>query len=204
MGSRNTIATIAAAVALFVAAPASASLITSAGDPALTASTLIDFNSEAAGSQSTRTFGGEMTFSVSSGTFEVGSTFNGAYGATGTSIYTPGGQNFTIDFATAVSAFGFSWGAADRSWTMQLYDGSNTLIDTLAIAAQTSPYVGFIGGANAGISKVQMTSDNGYDYIILDDFRYVASAASVPETSTLAVFALGLAGLAFARRRKAA
>lgn len=204
MGSRNgtaAIAAMAAAAALFIAAPASASLIVSAGDPALAGATLLDFNGEAAANQGTRTFGGEVTFTISLGTFNVGTAFNGAFGATGTSIYTPNGQNFTIDFATEVSAFGFTWGAVDTPWTMQTFDSSNTPIETFAISS--TPLVRFIGAAGAGISRVTM-SNPGYDFIVIDDFRYVAGTAAVPETPTLAVFGLGLAGLAFARRRRAA
>ena len=206
MKVRNLIAIVLATLGIpLIVSGASASIITSAVDPALSGATLIDFNSEVAGAQSSRTFNGEVTFSVSSGTFQVGGSFNGSYGATGNSLYTPSGQDFTIDFTSAASAFGFSWGAADRSWTMALYDSSNTLIETLNIAAQTIPYIGFIGAANVGISSVQMSSDSGYDYILLDDFQYITSATTVPETSSLVFLGLGFGGLAarrFARRRK--
>lgn len=193
----NKIQTVAVLLTMCFASQASATLITSATDPTLNGSTLIDFNSEALGGFTSRTFNGDVTFN---GSMNVETTYSGGYGSTGAYLGTPQGGSFDIVFANVVSAFGFSWGAADKSWTMSLFDASNVLIDTLNIAAQTSPYVGFIGANGGGISRVSMTASS-FDYILLDDFQYVTTA-SVPAPTALTLIGLGLAGIRFSRRKK--
>lgn len=192
------------AISVFFGAHANAGLITDASDSSLDGSTLIDFDSEALGSFTSRTFNGDVTFSTSSGNMNIQNTYSGSYGVSGNALGTPNGGAIEIDFANTVSAFGFSWGAADRSWEMSLFDTSNNLIETLFISAQTNPYVGFVGADNAGVSRVSMVSDSGYDYILLDDFEYVTGSASVPEPASLGLLALGLVGIGALRRRKSA
>lgn len=181
----------------------SATLITSSGDSSLTGSTLIDFNSEALGSFSSRTFNGDVTFNANN-IMTVETTYSGEYGSSGAYIGTPGGSgngDFDIVFATVVSAFGFSWGAADQAWTMDLFDASDVLIDSINITAQSYPYIGFIGANDSEISRVSMSSFYGNDYILLDDFQYVTST-TVPEPTTLALIGLGLIGVRFSKRKK--
>jgi PEP-CTERM motif len=83
---------------------------------------------------------------------------------------------------------------------MQLFGSSNTLLETISIAAQTAPYIDFISDANlAGITSIVLT-DSNQDYFLLDDLQYVRASADVPEPSSMLL--LGLAGFVAARKRK--
>lgn len=199
----NKIGIAAITLSMFIGTQAFAGVITSSSDLSLNGATTIDFNSETLGSFSSKTFNGDVTFTPTSGTMNVETTHSGSYGSTGAYLGNPSGQNFDINFTNAVSAFGFSWGAADQSWAMSLFDISDVLIDTINITAQTNPYIGFIGANDTGISKVTMTSNSSYDYFLLDDFQYVTeTTTSVPAPASILFLGLGLAGIGISRKKK--
>lgn len=194
-------------LAFFSTTGLSATLLTTSGDPALSGATLVDFNSEAQGSFTSRTFNDFVTFSGNNPLY-IESTYGGLYGSTGNYLANRSSDSpFTISFSNPVSAFGFSWGAADQPWTMKLFDINNALLDTLSISAQTNPYIGFIGASNnPSISKAVLTdqSSYGYDYFLLDNFKYVqaSNGSTVPEPATFALLGLGAFGFYFSHRRK--
>jgi len=111
-------------------------------------------------------------------------------------IWTYGNGNF--NFASGITSFGFQFGS---------YNGdSSVTLNGLSSGTQTSgAFFGIASDDNSTFTTVAYTKSNTYGSF--DDVSYTRSnqgqpQMSVPEPSTLAIFALGMMGLASRRFKK--
>jgi len=178
-------------------------IISVPSDIHLAGATLIDFESVANGVTSSLTLAG-VTFSATPN-FTVDTTYSGSFNTTGRYIQNNAGSvsQLNIDFSTPVSAFGFNFGAADVSWTLNAYDSGNNLLGSMTINPMFSSNAGeFFGLAvtSGAIKRVTVVENGSSDYILLDNFRFKTSA--VPEPSVFLLMSLGALGLGVARWRR--
>lgn len=177
---------IVAATALVLATAtghALASPITSASDPALSGSTLVDFESETVGVY--YAYQGGYTTTVGHVNFlgprvyvDANTAIAGNYNTTGARYLTNGSATkvFSINFPSPVSAFGFNFGASDITWTMTAYDAAGNVVETMAIPATRGSNSGNYFGLSApGIASVYLQQGAGLrltDLVYLDNLRF--------------------------------
>lgn len=184
---------------LAAAGTADAALITDSTDAALSGSTTIDFDSATIGNDTSYTFG-DVTFATIGGTLRI-APFNegGDFGGSGQNLSTrdtTSPSSFSITFGTTVSAFGMLWLAANPDWTVQLFDISNNLLETVTFIGGNvgATFSEFYGASNNGISRVALQTVAGSDWVLIDNFQFVTDGdpTNVPEPGTLVLFAAGL------------
>jgi len=104
--------------------------------------------------------------------------------------------SFFITFDSKINAFGFDIINYDNG-----NDKASIAIDGNVVASfpeeDTMSFFGFIGGA---VSQVEIIADSDPTYHAFDNVSY--RTVDVPEPSTLAIFALGMIGLASRRFKK--
>lgn len=121
---------------------------------------------------------------------------------------------FTINFDTAISAFGFfgtDIGDFDGQITVALLD-TNNVVTNLVINNTTNGinganlFWGFTDVSNAYSSITFGNTESGIDFFGFDDFtigdRQQIRISTVPEPATLAMFGLAICGLVASRRHK--
>lgn len=124
----------------------------------------------------------------------------------------------TSDWITSFNAGASSWtdGATNARTTSSLYDLTGTYSDSLLTAGDvwqlgdlidiTFDFVGVFNLANFDVNNFGMSVGYSGGSIVDSNLNLVTgiNTTSVPEPSTIALFAFGLAGLGFAKRKKAA
>ncbi|HEY4125307.1 MAG TPA: PEP-CTERM sorting domain-containing protein [Rhizomicrobium sp.] len=131
-----------------------------------------------------------------------------------TTYLTAGVGSVRIDMPTNELYLGLLWGSVDDFNTLSFYDSSNNLIDTVTGADVIASPNGD-QGLN-GTVYVNITLDSEFAYVVASEsknqyafefdnlaFNPTDPTVPSPEPITLSLFGAGLAGLGFARRRKA-
>jgi len=174
--------------------------------PGLVGSTVIDFESPAAGTYSTLTLSG-VTFTPDSGNLMwVDGTYVGDYNTFGRQSlhnnYDPQSFNtLTFNFNGTTSGFGFFWGASDDQWTLTAYDSSHNPIESFLLPITHGSNAGdFVGLLDPGIASATLSGTGG-DYIFIDNFEFNPTS-STPEPGSLLLLGSGIVGIAGVFRRK--
>jgi len=129
------------------------------------------------------------------------------------------GTNGTV--AATITGFGVVFTDVDlaNSSSLQFFDSLGASLGSFSVPAGPAgnaslSFLGVIFNAGEQIARVRITTGNtplgptdapGVDVVVMDDVLYSeprAILAAVPEPSIFALFGVGLAALAFARRRK--
>jgi hypothetical protein len=203
---------VAAALLLGAAGQAGAVSITGFGDP-LTNAALVGgaqetFDAVASGQYASITLG-NVTYTGVGAPFDIDSDFIGGFNTTGTKSMSNDFDlvpaAFRFDFATAVNAFAFNWGAADNSWLLQAFNASNTLLESFLVPGTFASNNGeYFGLATAGIKYATLTDQKNNiqegDYVFIDRFTSSRTAA-VPEPASMLLLGAGLASAGIRRRR---
>lgn len=157
---------------------AEAALITSSSDQALSGGSTIDFEQATPGSYNSITQG-NVTFSTPSD--EIGfisSDYAGNYNTQGKSLQNTydlnGFSTLNISFSTAITAFGFNFGASDVPWTLTAFNAAGSVLDTQVLAPTQSSNSGNFFGIKTGgsiISSATLSAQGNNDYVFVDNFK---------------------------------
>ena len=206
---RATPLLLAPLAAVLLAAPARAAFIGSASDPALTGAVIHNLDNQPDGLRFQRAVvDGVLTLSTTSGQLLFDDAWTANFGTTGISLqtrYLTGGDDFRIDFATPVRAFGMNVNALDINWILETYDASGNLLGSYRIRRQrprgSNLRRGYAGAVEAGpIASARIHGSGRHDWALIDNIAVVA----VPEPRSVLLMAVGTLGLAVAGRRRGA
>jgi hypothetical protein len=166
---------------------------------------VIDFEAQTIGSYTSLAIG-DVTFIANDNHLMIDNAFSGLLNMQG--IYLDNGtyqnngfSSMRIDFATAVSAFGFNWGASDYSWVLTSYDASDNPLETYNLPITKDSNIGdFVGLANDGISYAVLSTSGNYDWIMIDNFKFTPT--TIPAPGAILLGSIGVGFVSWLRRRR--
>lgn len=178
---------------------------------ALTGGTVIDFEYDTPGDfAASFDYGGvRMT---GNNLLRISDAFDNQFNATGNSLTLTTNdrtQAIEFDFASPVDAFGFNFGGTNETWHLIAYGAGGTILEELDLPVLDTGNDGdWRGIAAAGIVSAKLyntafdvgTDSGSLDYVVLDNFTYLAAPVPEPETYALMLAGLGLVGLITRRR----
>jgi hypothetical protein len=118
---------------------------------------------------------------------------------------------FQILFSVPVTSVGFDYGSSTDSFLeLDVYDSSNTLLETVDFVGNSAPSIGLAGFASVQestpIARVDVSyhpdADTGESNRTLSFSIDNLQFSPVPEPSTFAMIAVGALGIALGRRRR--
>ncbi len=190
---------------------ASATLISSSFDAALSGGSVITFEGVSVGRYVSLVLDG-VTFTAQDHDFSLSDMFSGNYNMTGRYLDNQDNSNngfssIRFSFDSLVSAFGFNLGSSNYFWNLSAYDAADNLLGGRNLSPTIDSNKGeFYGFAfNDGISYAILSStDINYDWVLIDNFTTAGGTAPVPVPATMLLMGSGIAGLIAARRKKKA
>ena len=115
-----------------------------------------------------------------------------------------GDENFDVTFSSLQSAFAFTYedDSISSTFTLNFFNVADNIgsASFTTSAFNSAQFVGFISDSSFDRVTVRENdgSSNSNEY-----FQFYSASAKVPAPATIVLFGLGLAGIGFARRRKA-
>lgn len=171
--------------------------------------TVIDFNSESAGSFTGPFVTYGVSFQAASGAYMFQPGGGSLLGTGGAAFNTNGlfpnpNNDLTLLFGSAISRFGMNFGTGSGvsllSAVVSAYDGSGSLVESASFTNFENAFLGFDFSAPVSKIVIDRTDGSGY-FTFIDNVRFVKSTP-VPESSSLALLLAGLVGLFGIRKRK--
>jgi hypothetical protein len=117
------------------------------------------------------------------------------------------GTGVTFAFSTAINAFAIDvWDlgtVGSTIFTVALSSGGSMVYNLTDAVNGLQSFYGVIDSMTS-FTSVTLTNSDGGDVVEFDNVKYGTAPSIIPEPRTLALFGIGLAGLGYARRRRAA
>lgn len=111
-----------------------------------------------------------------------------------------GDPSFRVSFGSAISSFSADFAGVDTPADVRLFAFNGASLLGTVVGTTTGQFT--LTFAAARITNVVVTPGDFFDYVAVDNIRYLEAISPVPEPTTWAFISVGLVALAWARWRK--